>query len=37
LSLRDLAEWMLQDGLGANVRLQTQLHKLIWDPQTRGV
>lgn len=37
LSPRDLAEWMLADGLPANVRLQTQLHKVIWDPQTRGV
>lgn len=36
LSLRDLAEWMLADGL-RGVRLQTQLHKFIWDPQTRGV
>ncbi|HVP74240.1 MAG TPA: hypothetical protein VMS30_10910, partial [Phycisphaerales bacterium] len=40
-SPRDLAEWMLADanirGLPANVRMQTQLHKLIWDPQTRGV
>jgi 7-carboxy-7-deazaguanine synthase len=35
LSLRDLAEWVMADGL--NVRLQTQLHKLIWDPQARGV
>ena len=35
LSMRELAEWVLADGL--NVRLQTQLHKLIWDPQTRGV
>lgn len=30
-----LAEWILEDGL--TVRLQLQLHKLIWDPQTRGV
>lgn len=30
-----LAEWILKDGL--TVRLQLQLHKLIWDPQTRGV
>ncbi len=37
LAIRDLAEWMLMDALPANVRLQTQLHKLIWDPQTRGV
>jgi 7-carboxy-7-deazaguanine synthase len=35
LSLRDLAQWVLQDHLP--VRLQTQLHKLIWDPTTRGV
>lgn len=35
LSMRELAEWVLADGL--NVRLQTQLHKLIWDPSTRGV
>ena len=37
LSSRDLAEWMLADQMPANVRMQTQLHKLIWDPQTRGV
>ena len=30
-----LAEWILEDGLP--VRLQIQLHKLVWDPQTRGV
>ena len=35
LSLRDLAEWVLADRLP--VRLQLQLHKYIWDPQTRGV
>jgi 7-carboxy-7-deazaguanine synthase len=35
LPLRELARWMLADGL--NVRLQTQLHKQIWDPATRGV
>jgi len=35
LSLRDLAEWVLADGLP--VRVQTQLHKLIWDPMARGV
>jgi 7-carboxy-7-deazaguanine synthase len=35
---RELAEWTLADNLGAsNVRMQTQLHKLIWDPQMRGV
>jgi 7-carboxy-7-deazaguanine synthase len=38
LEPRVLAEWMLADNLGAlNVRMQTQLHKLIWEPQTRGV
>lgn len=37
LGLRDLATWMLADRWPMNVRLQTQLHKLIWDPATRGV
>lgn len=38
LSPRSLAEWMLEDGLGRrNVRMQLQLHKFIWEPQTRGV
>jgi 7-carboxy-7-deazaguanine synthase len=35
LAIRDLAQWVLADRLG--VRLQAQLHKLIWDPTTRGV
>ncbi|MEX0655725.1 MAG: radical SAM protein [Phycisphaeraceae bacterium] len=35
LSLRELAEWVLADRLP--VRVQTQLHKLIWDPLARGV
>jgi len=35
LSLRDLAEWILADGLA--VRMQVQLHKFVWDPQMRGV
>jgi 7-carboxy-7-deazaguanine synthase len=35
LPLSQLAEWVLADGL--NVRIQTQLHKLIWHPTTRGV
>jgi 7-carboxy-7-deazaguanine synthase len=30
-----LAEWILEEDLP--VRLQMQLHKLIWDPDTRGV
>ncbi len=30
-----LAGWILADRL--DVRLQTQLHKIIWDPQRRGV
>lgn len=32
---RELAEWILEDGL--RVRFQTQLHKHIWDPKARGV
>lgn len=35
LSITDLAHWMLEDHL--DVRLQTQLHKLVWDPMARGV
>jgi 7-carboxy-7-deazaguanine synthase len=31
----ELAQWMLEDRLTA--RLQLQVHKLIWDPDTRGV
>jgi 7-carboxy-7-deazaguanine synthase len=32
---RKLAEWILEDQL--EVRLQIQLHKVIWTPGTRGV
>ena len=32
----DMVEFMKEKGLG-DVRLQLQLHKLIWDPQERGV
>ncbi len=35
LPMRDLASWILADGLP--VRMQTQLHKFIWEPATRGV
>ena len=35
LAPRALAEWILEDRLP--VRLNLQLHKLIWDPDTRGV
>ena len=35
LSLKDLAEWILEDNLP--VRLQTQLHKQIWSKETTGV
>ncbi|MFQ5444813.1 MAG: radical SAM protein, partial [Nitrospinales bacterium] len=35
LDLVDLTEWILEDGLP--VRLQTQLHKVIWDKGTIGV
>ena len=35
LEPRLLAAWILQDGLP--VRLGLQLHKFIWDPETRGV
>jgi len=35
LAPRELAQWILDDKLA--VRLQVQLHKLIWDPAARGV
>jgi 7-carboxy-7-deazaguanine synthase len=35
LNPRELAEWILADGLP--VRLGLQLHKFIWDPATNGV
>ncbi|WP_165070218.1 radical SAM protein [Paludisphaera rhizosphaerae] len=31
----DLAAWVLETGLP--IRLQVQLHKILWDPQARGV
>jgi 7-carboxy-7-deazaguanine synthase len=35
LDPRELAEWMLADGLSA--RLALQVHKYIWEPQVKGV
>lgn len=35
IDIQTLARWILQDRL--DVRLQLQLHKLIWDPGCRGV
>lgn len=35
LDPKDLAEWVIEDKL--DVRFQLQLHKYIWDPETRGV
>jgi len=35
LTARELAEWILSDGL--RVRLGLQLHKFIWDPASKGV
>jgi len=35
LNFSELANWILKDGL--NVRLQLQLHKIIWDSNQRGV
>jgi 7-carboxy-7-deazaguanine synthase len=35
MDLRELADWILADGLP--VRVQLQLHKLIWEPAERGV
>ena len=33
-SAAELSEWILEDHL--NVRLQLQLHKIIWSPEERG-
>ena len=35
LDPRTLSQWMLEDRVPA--RLQVQLHKIIWSPETRGV
>jgi 7-carboxy-7-deazaguanine synthase len=35
LAPRLLAEWIVEDGL--DVRMQVQMHKTIWAPETRGV
>ena len=35
LDSRELAEWVLQDGL--QVRFQVQLHKILWGNEVRGV
>ena len=35
IELKELADWILRDNL--NVRLQLQMHKYIWDPETRAV
>jgi 7-carboxy-7-deazaguanine synthase len=35
LDPQELAEWILEDGLG--VRLGLQLHKFIWEPSAKGV
>ncbi len=35
LAPRDLAEWVVADRLP--VRMQIQMHKVIWDPKARGV
>jgi len=32
---RQLAEWILRDGI--EVRMGMQIHKFIWDPDTKGV
>jgi len=35
INAQELAEWILKDNLP--VRMQLQMHKFIWQPQTRGV
>jgi 7-carboxy-7-deazaguanine synthase len=35
VAMRELAEWVLDARLG--LRLQVQLHKVVWEPDRRGV
>jgi 7-carboxy-7-deazaguanine synthase len=35
VDLKEIADWVASSGL--NVRMQLQLHKYIWGPETRGV
>ncbi len=35
IEVRQLSEWILQENL--QVRLNMQIHKLIWDKEMRGV
>ena len=35
VDLKDLADWVSSSGL--DVRMQLQLHKYVWGPETRGV
>ena len=35
VDLKEMADWVASSGL--NVRMQLQLHKYIWGPETRGV
>ncbi|KEO82140.1 radical SAM protein [Tumebacillus flagellatus] len=35
IELEQLVNWILEDGLDA--RFQVQLHKIVWDPDKRGV
>jgi 7-carboxy-7-deazaguanine synthase len=35
IELKDLADWVARSGL--NLRMQLQLHKYVWGPETRGV
>lgn len=38
LPLAEVTAWLLEDrDMAGRVRVQTQLHKLIWDPMARGV
>ncbi|UOF90484.1 radical SAM protein [Fodinisporobacter ferrooxydans] len=35
IDLKTLVEWLLEDQL--DIRFQIQLHKIVWDPNQRGV
>lgn len=37
VDLRELADWVATEGRTANMRLQLQLHKIIWGAEATGV
>lgn len=36
IELEDIVDYMIENNMN-DVKLQLQMHKIIWDPETRGV